>query len=388
MAPSLSVYLDHAATTPMHPAAIAAMLPSMQQAYGNPSSIYRLGRDARRAIDDARESVAACLGVRPLDIAFTSGGTESDNAALRGVVRAAQRQTGRRDVHVITSQIEHHAILHTCHDLEADGVQVTYLRVDSCGMVDPASVEAAIHPHTVLVSIMLANNEVGTVQDIAQIAERAHRQDILVHTDAVQVPGVWPLHVESLGVDLLSLSAHKFGGPKGVGVLVIKRGTAWSPIQAGGGQERGRRAGTENVAGIVGLAAALRLAIDGQQRLSSVLRGLRDTLQGELASALPELIIHGHPTQRLPNHLMVSHPDINAESLLLALDQKGIAASSGSACTAGSLDPSHVLMAMGYTRSVARSAVRYTLGHTTTAEEIAYACQEIPAIIRRLLGRT
>jgi cysteine desulfurase len=365
----------------MDPRAVEAMLPYLGERFGNASSLYALGRLSRRALDGARETVGAVLGARATEIVFTSGGSESDNAAIKGVV-AARREMGGTP-HVITSAIEHHAVLHTCEELERDGVELTYLPVDEDGLVDPQAVAAALRPNTALVSIMYANNELGTVQPIAEIAAIAREAGALMHTDAVQA-GALDLDVGTLGVDLMSLSAHKFYGPKGVGVLYLRRGIAWMPIQHGGSQERGRRAGTENVAGIVALATALRLAVEEMEARNATARAARDRLREGIMTRIPDVRLNGHPTRRLPNNLNVSFAGVEGESILLNLDTYGIAASSGSACAAGSIDPSHVLKAINLPLSLAGGAIRFTTGRSTTAEQIDRVLEVLPGIIAKL----
>jgi len=371
------IYLDHAATTPVRPEVAAAMAPFWSERAGNPSSIYQWGREARRALDEARETVAAILGARPQEIIFTSGGTESDNAAIKGVAFANRR----RGNHIITTAIEHHAVLHTCEWLEQFGFQTTYLPVDRYGLVDPAAVEAAITDQTVLITIMYANNEIGTIEPIAEIARIARARKIPFHTDAVQAGGALDLNVNRLGVDLLSLSAHKFYGPKGVGVLYVRSGTRWQPQQQGGAQERNRRAGTENTAGIVGLATALKLAYDHLEEHNAHVQRLRDRLIEGILSAVPDCQLTGHPTRRLPNNASFAFRYVEGESILLSLDVKGIYASSGSACTSGALEPSHVLVALGLPPELARGSLRLTTGLDNTEAQIDRVIAElVPAI--------
>ncbi|MDB5057682.1 MAG: nifS [Chloroflexi bacterium] len=379
-----TIYLDHAATTPVDPRVVEAMIPYFTQHFGNASGLYAQARATRQALDAARNSVAERLGARPSEIIFTSGGSESDNAAIKGVAWASRD----RGNHVITTSIEHHAVLHTCEWLEQFGIETTYVPVDSDGRVDPASIAAAIRPTTVLVSVMRANNEIGTLQPLEEIARIAHARGIPVHSDAVQAGGQVPIDVNTLGVDLLSLSAHKFYGPKGAGVLYLRRGTAWLPNQQGGGQERSRRAGTENVAGIVGLAKAMELAYSDLDRQTDRLRQLRDRLIVGVLASIPNSRLNGHPTHRLPNNANISFADVDGESILLNLDVHGIAASSGSACTAGSIDPSHVLMALGLSNAMASGALRLTLGRGTTEGHIDRVLEILPAVIARLRALT
>ncbi|MBI3978682.1 MAG: aminotransferase class V-fold PLP-dependent enzyme [Chloroflexi bacterium] len=377
-----TLYLDHAATTPVDPAVLEAMLPYFTAAYGNPSGIYELARRSRRAADDAREAVARALGCRAGEVIFTSGGTESDNAAIKGVAGAA-RGSGN---HVVTSSVEHHAVLHACHALERAGFEVTYLPVDRSGLVDPEAAAAVVTPRTILVSVMLANNEVGTIQPIAEIARLVRRKNprAAVHTDAVQAAGNLDLTVDRLGVDLLSLSAHKFHGPKGTGVLYVRRATPFAALIHGGSQERNRRAGTENVPGIVGLAAALTLAESRRDEYVRHCARLRDRLFREIGERIPGAHPNGHPTERLANNVNVSFEGVDGEALLLGLDMAGIAASTGSACTTGSLDPSHVLQAMGVPGERALGTLRLTLGHQTTDAEIDRVVGVLPGIVQRL----
>lgn len=376
---SETIYLDHAATTPLDPRVLEAMLPYLSERFGNPSSIHRLGREARQALDEAREVVAGVLNASPQEIIFTSSGTEADNLALKGVAQALFLE-GKGN-HIITSAIEHHAVLHTCDDLERFGFQVTRLPVDGYGLVHPEALAEAIRPGTILVSIMYANNEVGTIEPIPELAEVAHRHGIYFHTDAVQAAGALSLDVETLGVDLLSLSAHKFYGPRGVGVLYVRRGVPLLPQMHGGGQERGRRSGTENVAGIVGLAIALRLAQEEREAYNAHCLRLRDRLIAGILERIPSARLNGHPTRRLPNNAHFCFEHVDGESILVGLDQQGICASGGSACTAGALEPSHVLIAIGVPPEVARGAVRFTVGRQNTPEQIERVLDLLPRII-------
>lgn len=374
------VYLDHAATTPVHPEVAEIMRIYMLEHFGNPSSIHTYGRKARQAMETARESVARLIGADPAEIVFTGGGTEADNYALKGTAWANRDQGN----HIITSRIEHHAILHSCEYLEKDGFEVTYLPVDKDGIVAPAAVEAAIKPSTVLVSIMLGNNEIGTIQPIKEIAAVAHRHGALCHTDAVQAVGNYPVDVAELGVDLLSLSGHKFYAPKGIGALYIKKGTRIIPIQHGGGHESGRRAGTENIPGIVGIGKAAEIARNELADRVAHLSALRNKLISGLQTRIGHLRLNGHPEQRLPGNVNVSIEFVEGESLLLNLDLKGIAASSGSACTSGSLDPSHVLLAIGLPHEIAHGSLRMTLGRENTEADIDYVLEVLPEIVGRL----
>jgi cysteine desulfurase len=373
------IYLDHAATTPVDPRVVEAMLPYFSQAYGNASSIYALGRAAHKALDEAREKIAAILGCRPTELIFTGGGSESDNLAIKGVALASQKKGN----HIITSAIEHHAVLHTCQYLEKFGYEITYLPVDRFGRVNPADVEQAITDRTILVSIMYANNEVGTIQPLSEISQMCRARRIPFHTDAVQAGGALDLNVNRLGVDLLSLSAHKFYGPKGVGVLYIRQGTRILPQLQGGSQERNRRAGTENVAGIVGMGEALRLAYEDLEQTNSRLCALRDQLIERLLK-IPGAHLTGHPTERLPNNASFCFEGIEGESVLLNLDMLGIAASSGSACTSASLDPSHVLLALGIPVELAHGSLRLTLGKENTQQDVDAIAEALPGIIEKL----
>lgn len=374
-----SIYLDHAATTPMRQEAYEAMIPYLTETFGNPSSIHAFGRTVRKDLEDARERVANALKVQPQEIYFTGGGTEADNIALLGVA-AKLKDKGR---HIITSAIEHHAVLHTCEALARQGCSLTVLPVDKFGMVSPAELEKAIRPETILVSIMHANNEVGTVQPIKELAAIAHEGEALFHTDAVQTVGNIPLDIKDLGVDLLSASAHKLYGPKGVGLLYIRKGTKLANVAYGGAQERSMRPGTENVAGIIGFARALELAMAEQPETCQRLASHRDKLIKGL-TALPDVSLNGHPQQRLPGNVNVSVERVEGESLILSLDMEGIAVSSGSACTSGSLEPSHVLMAMGLSHQRAHGSLRFTLGKSTSQEDIDYVLKVMPGIIERL----
>ncbi len=373
------VYMDNAATTPVSPAVLEKMLPYFSECYGNANSIHSTGLDARKALNAARKKVAAALNCNPEEVYFTSGGSESDNWALKGVA-FANRKKGN---HIITSAIEHHAILHTCEWLEKQGFEITYVPVDADGLVNPADVEAAITDKTILISIMAANNEIGTIEPIEEIAKIAHAHHVLFHTDAVQAIGAIPVDVRAIGCDLLSLSGHKFHGPKGVGALYIKQGTRIDNLIHGGAQERGRRASTENVAGIVGMAEAIELATANIPEKATRISALRDQLIDGLTT-LPYVRLNGHRTKRLPGNVNVSVRFIEGESLLLRLDLAGVAASSGSACTSGSLDPSHVLLAIGLPHEIAHGSLRLSLSDTTTQEEVDYVLSVLPGIIEYL----
>lgn len=373
------IYMDHAATTPVRPEVWEAMLPYFSTEFGNPSSVYSWGRSARKALDSARDKVAALLGASASEIVFTSGGSEGANLAIKGVAWADQN----KGKHIITSAIEHHAVLDTVLWLETQGFEVTILPVDEYGLVDPAQVEAALRPDTILVSIMYANNEVGTIQPISEIGALVRARGVRFHTDAVQTAGALDLNVDALNVDLLSISAHKFYGPKGVGALYVRKGVRLHPLIHGGGQEKRRRAGTENVAGIVGLAKAFELAQEEREAESARLQKLRDRLIEGLLQ-IPHTRVNGSLERRLPNNVSVCFEFIEGESLLLNLDLRGIAASSGSACTSGSLDPSHVLLAMGLSHEIAHGSLRLTLGRENTEADVDFMLQEIPGIVERL----
>lgn len=374
------VYLDHAATTPLASEVLEVMLPFLDQTFGNPSSIYKKGREARAALDAARDKIAAFLGASSGEIYFTSGGSEADNLALKGYA-LANRAKGK---HLITSSVEHHAVFDTMKYLEKMGFEVTYLPVDEYGMVSPEELEKAIKSDTILVSIMYANNEVGTINPIPELARISREAGAAFHTDAVQAGGVLDLDVTKLGVDMLSLSAHKFYGPKGVGLLYLRKGIRVDPLIHGGAQERGKRAGTENVAGIVGMAKALELAYGSREEHNRRITAMREQLILGLRDRIPEIKLNGHPTQRLPNNVNISIRYIEGESLLLSLDMQGVAASSGSACTSGSLDPSHVLLAMGIPHEIAHGSLRLTLGRENTAEDVEYLLDVLPPIVTKL----
>ncbi len=373
------IYLDHAATTPMRAEVAAAMRPFLGPAFGNPSSLHADGQRARHALDDARDAVAEALGTDAAEITFTSGGTEANNAALVGLMLANR---GRGD-HLIVSSIEHEAVLNTARFLETLGFRVTCLPVDEWGRVSPDALADAITDRTVLVSVMHANNEVGTIQPIRALADLAHTRGVLMHTDAVQTFGQLPVDVSALGADALTLSGHKIGGPKGVGALYVRSGVSIEPWLHGGAQERGRRAGTENVPGIVGLAAATRMIIAERAALAARLTRLRDGMIKELQTRIFGLVLNGPPTERLPNNVNVSLPHGDAEALLLSLDMAGVSASSGSACTSGSLEPSRVLTAMGLPEWRVRGALRLTLGRDTTEDELCRAADILAGIAAR-----
>jgi cysteine desulfurase len=374
------IYLDHAATTRLDPEVLAEMMPYLGDYYGNASSVYSLGRESRKAVEAARELTAAFLNARPKEILFTSGGSESDNLALRGVAWGLRH----RGDHIITSQVEHHAVLYTCQALEKQGFEVTYLPPDRLGRVRVEQVAEAITERTILISLMHANNEVGTVMPIGEVGALARERGILFHTDAVQSIGHLPADVKSLHVDLLSLSAHKISGPKGVGALYVRSGVRLAPQITGGDQEFNRRAGTENVPGIVGLGKALELAYRERETEPARLTALRDRLIAGVLAAVPECELTGHPTERLPNNASFIFPGIEGEPLLLNLDIQGIAASSGSACASGSVEPSHVLLAMGYTQAEAHGALRLTLGRENGDADVDEVLSVLPGLVEQL----
>ncbi len=380
------IYLDHAATTPPDPRVIEAMIPMLTTFWGNPSSIYLEGQEARRALDAARKTVADLLGATPKEIVFTSGGTESDNAAIRGAAYA-QRERGRGS-HIVTTQIEHHAVLHAVEQLEREGFAATYLPVDGEGVVDLEALAAAVTPETTVVSVMAANNEVGTIQPIAEVARIAKERNpkVVVHTDAVQAAGSLDITPSKLGVDLLSLAGHKLYGPKGVGVLYVKNRTPWQPMLLGGSQEKERRAGTENVAGIAGMAKAMELAWAEAAERNNHAREVRDRLLYGLPERIPDTVITGptDPAKRLSNSFSCCFRNVEGESVLLALDMAEIAASSGSACTTGALEPSHVLTAMGIDPDLAHASLRLTVGKATTHEDIDRVLDVLPGIVAKL----
>ena len=374
------VYLDHNATTPIRPEVLAAMLPYLKGEYGNASSIHAYGQSAREAVEQARSSVAALVGARAADIMFTSGGTESNNHAILGAVAAAPGETK----HVITSAIEHVAALDPCKALAKKGIDLTILPVDREGLVNPEDVRRAMRSETSLITIMLANNEIGTVEPIEEIGKIAAEKGITFHTDAVQAAAKIPIDVEKLGVDLLSVSAHKFCGPKGVGALYIRKGTPLEPLLYGGHSERDRRPGTEDVAAIAGMGKAAELALAGMRKESERIGSLRDRLERGLLDRVPHSWVNGARAPRVPNTANLTFPFIEGESMVIALDLKGIACSTGAACSSGAVEPSHVLMALGLAPEDARATLRLSLGHQTTQDEIDFALETIPPVIERL----
>ncbi len=374
------VYLDYSATTPMKKEVLDEMLPFFNVQFGNPSSIHSFGRDNKTAVAKAREQIAKTINAASDEIFFTAGGSESDNWAIKGVAYAL-KEKGK---HIITSKIEHHAVLHTCQYLEKEGFEVTYLNVDAYGLISLEELKAAIRPDTILITIMFANNEIGTVEPVKEIAAMAKAHGITFHTDAVQAYGNLPIDVKELGIDLMSISAHKVYGPKGIGALYVKKGTKLHPLIHGGAQEKKRRAGTENVPGIVGFGKAAEMAFEDLEGHMESLISKRDRLIQELKERIPFMHLNGHPTKRLPGNVNICIQFIEGEALLLSLDMVGIASSSGSACTSGSLDPSHVLMAIGLTHEVAHGSLRITIGDFTTDEDIDYVIQQLPPIVDRL----
>lgn len=379
------VYLDHAATTPVHPAVLQAMLPYLGASYGNPSATYRLAKEAGDAVQRARRTVALILGCRPTEVIFTSGGTESINTAIKGVV--LQQQRARAGNHIVTTTIEHHAVLHACQYLEQSGFDVTYVEVDSEGRIDPDDIVDAMTNQTVLVSAMTANNEVGTIQPIVEIAAAVRERSrelgkrIPFHTDAVQAPNSLRMNFAEHDIDLLSLAAHKFRGPKGMGVLYVRRGVPFMAQQNGGGQERQRRAGTENVAGIVATAEALRLTQQNLEADRTRIEALSRRLRSGILSGIPDTVLNGHPSERLVNNVSISFTGTDARDLVAALDERGIACSAGAACGATTIEPSHVLLAMGLPLERAASTLRLTTGHDTTDEDVDYVLSALREIV-------
>ena len=374
------IYLDNAATTALKPEVLEEMMPYLRENYSNPSSIYSFAQEANRAVNNARSTIAEILGAKEREIYFTSGGSESDNWAIKGTADLL-KEKGK---HIITSKIEHHAVLHTCEYLERQGYEVTYLDVDENGIVPPESVEKAIRPDTILISIMFANNEIGTIEPIKEIGEIASRHGVLFHTDAVQAFGHVPVLVDELHIDMLSASAHKFHGPKGIGFLYLRDSAKLSALIHGGAQERSRRAGTHNVPGIVGMAAAARIAVEEMEKNSQKEEEVRDDAIERILKEVPYARLNGDRENRLPNNINICFRFIEGESMLIMLDQKGICASSGSACTSGSLDPSHVLLAIGLPHEIAHGSLRLTLSAETTKEDMDYVIDHIKTTIERL----
>lgn len=374
------IYMDHSATTPVRAQVMSAILPYFADIFGNASSIHRWGKDARKACETAREKVAYLLGCKPGEVIFTSGGTEADNLAIRGSAYANKNKGN----HIITSSIEHHAILHTCEYLEKEGFKVTYLPCDKYGLISPESVENAIQNNTTLITIMHGQNEIGTIQPLREIGNIARQRGIVFHSDAVQSVGKIPINVNDDPVDLLTISSHKIYGPKGVGALYIRKGTKISPQSLGGAHERGLRAGTENVPGIVGLGEACYLAQKDLEKESARLSYLRDKMIGGILDNIPDTLLNGHPIHRLPNNVNISFKYIEGEAILLHLDLHGIAASSGSACTSGSLNPSHVLLATGVPHEIAHGSIRFTLGMSNNESDVDYVLEVLPQIVSRL----
>ena len=378
----MNIYADNAATTRMSKTAIEAMMPYLTEYYGNPSSLYTAGQQAKEALENARELVARCIGAQPREITFTSGGSEADNMAIRSAA-AIGRKNGR--MHIVSDTIEHHAVLHTLKKLEDEGFEVTYLPAHEDGLIRPEELKAALRDDTCLVTVMYANNEIGTIQPICQLGKICRERGVLFHTDAVQAVGHIPVDVIRDNIDLLSASAHKFHGPKGVGFLYAKKGVRLTNLIEGGAQERGKRAGTENVPGVVAMAAALREAIDAMPAVSGRVAAMRDRLIEGLSS-IPHAALNGDREQRLPSNVNFCFEGIEGESLLLLLDDKGVAASSGSACTSGSLDPSHVLLAIGRVHDVAHGSLRLTIGDDSTEEEIDYIIEAVKDVVAYLRG--
>lgn len=376
----MKVYMDNAATTKLSPDVLNAMMPYLTDIYGNASSVHAFGREAREGVEHARNQVAAAINASPDEIFFTAGGTESDNMAIKGVAH----KYAKKGKHIITTAIEHHAVLHTCEALEKEGYEVTYLPVDEDGLISVEQVKAAMRDDTLLVTVMLANNEVGTIEPIAEIGALCRERNVLFHTDAVQAVCHVPIDVKVMNIDLMSISAHKFHGPKGIGALYCRKGIVLEPVIVGGAQERKRRAGTENVAGIVGLGAAIERAHKNMSADMARVSALRDKLISGILKNIPYVKLNGHPTQRLPQNVNFSIRYIEGESILLMLDINGIAASSGSACTSGSLDPSHVLLAMGIPHEIAHGSLRLTLSDMTTDEEVDYVLETLTKIVKRL----
>lgn len=374
------VYLDHSATTPLDPVVLKVMMPFLENKFGNPSSIHSFGRAVKVALEESREAVAQSINAKATEIFFTSGGTEADNMAIKGAA-LLMKQKGN---HIITSKIEHHAVLHSCEYLEKNGFGVTYVLPDQYGMIHPEAVAEAITDKTILISIMHANNEVGTINPIEKIGEIAREKKIVFHTDAVQSLGKVKIDLSKLPVDLLSFAGHKIYGPKGIGGLYVRKGIQLEKLLHGGGHERNRRAGTENIPGIIGIAKAIEIAIARMEQDHHHIHQLTASLYNRIKQEIPNTILNGHPTERIIGNLNLSFKGVEGESLLLSLDLKGIAASSGSACTSGSIDPSHVLLAMKVKAELAQSSIRFSLGRGNTAADIDYVMNHLPAIVNRL----
>lgn len=374
------VYLDNAATTKVRPEVVEAMLPYFTEIYGNASAVYDFGQKCKQAMEDARETIAASIGTKAANIYFTAGGSESDNWALKGVAEAY----GDKGKHIITTKIEHHAILHTCAYLEQQGYEVTYLDVDADGLVSPEALRQAIRPDTILISVMFANNEIGTIEPIAELGEIAHEHGIIFHTDAVQAYTQVPIDVEKMHIDLLSASGHKLNGPKGIGFLYIRQGLKLKSFIHGGAQERKRRAGTENVPGIVGLGKAVEIAMETMEERTAKESALRDYLIARIEEEIPFAKLNGHRVKRLPNNVNFCFRFIEGEAMLIMLDMAGICGSSGSACTSGSLDPSHVLLAIGLPHEIAHGSLRLTLGDENTKEQVDYVVDHLKEIVAKL----
>jgi len=374
------IYMDHNATTPVHPEVLNAILPYYKEFYGNASSVHAFGREARVAMEEAREKIAEFIGAQPREIVFTSGGTEADNFAIEG----AAFENAKKGTHIITCAIEHHAVLNTCKHLEEHGFQVSYLGVDRYGVVNPDDVREAIRNDTILITIMYANNEIGTIEPMQEIGKIAKEKGIIFHTDAIQAVGKIPVKVDESGIDLMSMSAHKIYGPKGVGALYVRRGTRIEPLIRGGHHERNRRAGTENVPGIVGFGKAIEIAAADMEEEGNRLWNLTEKLRTGLQNQLEYVYANSHPTQRLPGTMNLSFDFLEGESIVLNLDMKGVAVSTGSACTSGSLEPSHVLMALGLPPATAQGSIRFSLGRANTEADVDYVLEELPPIIRRL----
>lgn len=374
------IYLDYAATAPTDPEVTKAMLPYFTEQYGNPSTVYSIGREVRAAVDEARERIAAAIGAQRDEIIFTSGGTEANNFAIQGIFSAHSKKGN----HIITTKIEHHAILEPLHYLEKNGAKVTYLPVDSDGLVNPEDVRNAITDQTILVTIMAANNEIGTLQPISEIARITKEKGVTFHTDAVQALGSVPLNVQDWGVDMLSMAGHKIYGPKGIGALYVKKGIKINPLIRGGAQERNRRAGTENTPAMIGFAKSVELAVGNLKERTEKIKGLREKLIDGLFDRIDGIRLNGHRENRLPNNVNICIRGVEGESILLLLDMQGICVSSGSACTSGSLEPSHVLLSLGIPQEVAHGSIRFSLGKDTTEQEIETVLEALPPIIERL----